>query len=235
MKSIGIITVNHNRKLILTLWCEAILRLRRETDTYIPAVVVSGSEDRCICENRHIHHIEQENLPVSAKLNRAMAYMRSMGVDYVMILGSDNIMSTETYQRINEEVQKGYNVVGVQNIYFFGTAGVYKGNMVHYQGKNMLGVCKTISSDVLDKVNWKPWSKDKNYGLDGLASVTIKPHVKTAKIVENAMVFDMKSKQQMNRFEFWYDKIKVKEDPQKLFGILSTEEREVLNQIMNVR
>jgi hypothetical protein len=211
---------------------ESVNRLRRETETYIPAVVVSGSEDKGICENGHIVHIEQENYPVSEKYNRAMAYMRSIKVDYCMILGSDNVMSTETYQRINTEVQKGYDLVGVQNIYFFGTAGIYKGDMVKFTGKSMLGVCKTISSSVLDKVDWRPWTKDKNWGLDGLVTLAIKPHVQTSKIVDDAVVFDIKSKQNLNRVDFWCKKIKEREDPQKLYEILSTEEREILNQIM---
>lgn len=232
VKTLGLICANHNRPLILSLWVSCINRLRRETETYIPAVVVSGSEDKRICENGHIVHIEQENYPVSEKYNTAMSYMRSLGVSSVMITGSDNVMSTETYQRINTEVQKGYDLVGVQNIYFFGTAGTYKGDMVKFTGKSMLGVCKTISSSVLDKVDWRPWTKDKNWGLDGLVTLAIKPYVQTSKIVDDAVVFDIKSKQNLNRVDFWCKKIKEREDPQKLYEILSVEEREILNQIM---
>lgn len=104
--------------------------------------------------------------------------------------------------------------------------------MVKFTGKSMLGVCKTISSSVLDKVDWRPWTKDKNWGLDGLVTLAIKPYVQTSKIVDDAVVFDIKSKQNLNRVDFWCKKIKEREDPQKLYEILSVEEREILNQIM---
>ena len=232
MKSLGIITANHNRPKILELWCCSINRLRRETETFIPAVVVSDIEDRPTCEKYHIHHSVKENNPVSEKYNKAMDFMRVLGIDNVMILGSDNVMSTETYQRINEEVQKGYDLVGIRDIYFFGTAGAYRGNMVKFQGKNMLGVCKTISSTVLDKVGWRPWTRDKNWGLDALVTHAIKPYVQTSKVVDDAVVFDIKGKENLNRFDFWYKKIGVKEDPQKLYEIISEEEREILKIIL---
>jgi len=236
MKTIGIITANYNRKQICELWCAMVNRLRRDTETYIPAVVVSGAEDKTACDKYHIIHIEQDNLPVSAKYNRAMSYMRSLGIDYVLISGSDNSFSTNTWLRIVAEAEKGYDVIGVSNIYFFSTDGMHRGEMVNLKAKNMLGVAKTISSRVLDRVDWKPWSKDKNHGLDGLASVTIKPYVQTTKMLDDVEVWDIKnSVQQLNRFNFWWQKIKVKENPQKLYSTLGEEEMNILNSIMKCR
>jgi hypothetical protein len=231
--TIGIITINYKRQKVLELWAAGISRLRKETDTFIPAVVVSDAEDKPTCDKYNIVHIEQENKPVTAKWNRAMSYMRSIGVDYVMILGSDNLISTDTYNRIYAEADKGYGLIGVDSIWFYALDGMHKGKMVRYEKlQRIMGVAKTISSRVLEQVNWKPWSYDRNWGMDAIASDTIKPFVKSTKILSNTEVFDMKNSNiQINRFKMWFDKVKVKEDPLKLFSVISSEEKQIIESI----
>ena len=227
----GIITINHGRPSILSIWCAGINRLRNEIGEYIPAVVVSGEEDRAICKHYHVEHIIQRNNPATEKFNRGMAYMRSLGIDYVLISGSDNVFSTDTIRRIMAEADKGYDLIGIQDIYFYSTDGVTRGEMVHFNSKHILGVGKTISAKILDKIDWRPWTAPKNWGMDAMVTMAIRPHVQTTKIVENAECFDLKGRDNINKFSMWGRKIKKREDPQKLYGIMSKEELEILNKI----
>ena len=102
MKSFCIITANWNRPEVLTLWCASIKRIREDLDIFIPAVVVSDRWDSTICNKYHIHHINHRNNPVSEKFNAGCKYAESIGVDYVMVLGSDDIVSTDTIRRDKE-------------------------------------------------------------------------------------------------------------------------------------
>lgn len=230
---IGIIAPNYGRKNIFNLWCASIQRLRIEMGCYMPAVVVSEEEDKGMCQRYAIHHITQKNNPVSAKFNTAV-YALQGEVDAVMIMGSDDVISTRTFNRIACEIDRGYDLVGVDTVYFFATDGVNKGKMVKLVAHNrILGVAKAISASVLDRVDWKPWNVEKNWGLDAVAQNAIKPYVQTSKVVEDAEVFDLKSKTNINKATFWIgQKIKQLEDPEKLFSILGQEETEILKQIL---
>lgn len=202
-----------------------------QTETYIPTVVVSQPSDERICNHYKIPHIAQNNFPVSEKYNRAMAYMKGIGVDYVMIVGSDDIISTDTYLRIKEKADKGYDLVGINRIYFYAADRTDRGKMVLLNSRYMLGVCKTISSGVLDKVGWRPWTRDKNWGLDALVTQSVRPHVQTSVIVENADVFDLKTRDNINKSSFWFKKIHELQDPQKLYDNLSQEQIDILRKI----
>jgi hypothetical protein len=171
------------------------------------------------------------NKPVSEKFNRAFKWMQNYGVDYVMITGSDNLLSYDTYNRIYAEAEKGYDLIGVNSIYFYSLDGQFKGSMVKLESNKILGVCKTISARVLDKIDWRPWTVEKDWGLDAIASNTIRPHVETTKLLENTEVFDCKSRENLNKYSFWHNKLKEKQDPQKLFSILSEEEKQIIKSI----
>ncbi len=229
--TIGIITPNYGRQKVLDLWCASIERLRRDTDTYIPAVVVSGEEDKTICDKHFVNHVTHENKPVSEKFNKGFEFMRDYGVDYVMIMGSDDIISTETYKRIYAEAEKGYDVIGVDSIYFYALDSIWKGKLAKLNAKRMLGVGKTISAKVLDKTEWRPWNVDKNWGLDAIASNCIRPYAQTYKTLSDTKIFDLKSSQNMNKSTFWFAKIKERENPSEFLSILSGEELQILKTI----
>lgn len=229
---IGIIAPNNGRPHILRLYLACLQRLRIDLGTDIPAVVVSGREDKNICVQYNTYHIEAPNNPVSNKFNLGMSFMQDKA-DAVMIMGSDDLISTDTFKRLVAEVEKGYDLVGVDQVYFFATDGINKGKMVLLERPDrMLGVAKIISSRVLDKVNWQPWVKERNWGLDGIAQEAIRPFVSTIKLVKGAEVYDLKSKENLNKSTFWFGKIKELQDPAKLWSILGEEETQLLKQIL---
>jgi len=157
MSSLGIITINNGRPQVLRLWCAQIKRLRTEINEYIPAVVVSGEEDKNLCASYGVWHITELNVKdkVSFKWNTAMDYMRGIGADAVTIMGSDDIMSTEFYRKTYEHVEKGIDLIGVINAYFYCSYGLDRGKLVKLEGRAMLGIGKTVSSRILDLADWR--------------------------------------------------------------------------------
>jgi hypothetical protein len=240
MKTLGIITANYKRPKILELWCASIKRIGEELGMYIPTVCISGIEDTMTCVKYGITHIPQENHPVSEKFNRGMEFAKDLGWDYTMILGSDDICSTDTIRKIMEEMEKGFQVIGMDNIYFYGADSPHKGKLVHLQGTRLLGVGKTIRSDVLDKVDWRPWPKKvykagqlatgKDWGLDALVTQCIAPHANSYSILSDTIIVDCKSKDSMNFMSLWVKKLPLV-DPQVFYNILGEEEKQILAQI----
>jgi glycosyltransferase involved in cell wall biosynthesis len=74
MPNIGIVTINYNRPRILDLWLASIDRLRKAVG-WFPAVVVSERADADACGDHGVHHIYQENEPVSFKWNTGVQWL----------------------------------------------------------------------------------------------------------------------------------------------------------------
>ena len=229
MRSFGIATINYGRPGVLRLWCASIRRLRAELDMFIPAVVVSGEEDKAICNEYKIWHVTQQNRPVTEKFNRSYAYMKSQGLDYVVLSGSDDIMSTQLVRNLMVEMEKGTDLIGVTSIYFYAGDGLMRGKLVRLDHRNILAPAKTVSAKVLDGCDWRPWNIEKNWGMDAIFAKSIAPHVKTKKAV-GGMVVDVKTRVNLNSFNIWGRRLPVV-DPQELYGWLSNEELTILNSL----
>lgn len=225
MKTLGIITINNGRQNVLRLWCAQIKRLREEFGMFIPAIVVSGEEDKSICNSYHIIHTTQVNNPATRKWNTAMKYMRSIGMDYVMILGSDDIISTRYVTQVMELMEEDIDLIGTQTIYFYCGQGADRGTLVKLFNGTLKGIGKTVSKRVLDKCDWQPWDVDKNWGMDAIAQKNFAKHYKSLRIV-NDVIVDVKTKANLNSFRVFKRYPVV---PSNVFtDILSEEELQIL-------
>jgi len=234
MKTFGIATINYKRRQVLKLWLAQITRLKTDLDMHIPCVVVSGEEDKDLCAQHGVWHITYKNRPVHEKFNRAYEYMKSIDVDYVILSGSDDIMSTDTLRNIMVEMEKGTDLIGVTTLYFYAGDGRDRGKLVKLTHRNILAPAKTVSKRVLDICDWYLWRpyKDEghNAGLDQLMTKTIRPHCKTKKAVEGFVV-DVKTREcQMNRFNIWGNRL-PEVNPQEFYNILSDKELEILKRL----
>ena len=225
-KTLGIITVSYLRPNVLRLWCASINRIREQLDMFIPAVVVSDESDKRICNNYHIAHITQQNKPVTEKFNRAMGYMRNIGQTNVMILGSDDIVSTDFVRKTLVEVEKGIDLIYVETFYFFCGQGLDRGKLVRLTNKQIKGIGKTVSSRVLDQCDWRPWNRERSWGMDAIANKVFLQFANSKSVVED-MIVDVKTRDNLNSFRIWSKRL-PQEDPQRFYDILSDEELKIL-------
>jgi hypothetical protein len=222
----GICTINHLRPRVFELWCAQIKRLRYDFDCYIPAVCVADMDEKETCDRYNIVHFFSANYPVSIKWNIGFKYFWSLGCDYVMILGSDNIISTQLMRNVVEQMEKGISLIGIDCIYFYAGDGKDRGKLIKMQTKQILGVAKTISKDVLDAVAWKPFPQEKNWGIDAICSKTIAPYVTTKSIIEGLCV-DVKTRDNLNKFSCFGNRYEII-NPDVFYNILSEEEKTLL-------
>lgn len=230
MSSLGIITINFNRPRVLKLWCAQIKRLRTAFDLDFPAVVVSDISDVKTCADYNVAHIIQENKPVTEKFNTAMRYMRTQEVDAVMILGSDDLISSRFYLKTLEQVSLGIDYIGIKILYFYAGDGQYKGRLVKLDrtyATSFFGTGRTVSRTLLDQCDWRLWDMQRNWGMDAIAVKNINLYAKTRACIDEMLV-DVKTRVNLNRFNVWGDRL-----PQipatEFYKILSEEELQILN------
>ena len=232
MTKLGIITINHGRPQVLSLWCAQMKRLRNDTQSDIPAVVVSGEEDKAICERWDVAHVTQKNKPVTAKFNTAFYYMRDMGVDYVTIVGSDDIISTRFLRNTFSLMEAGVDLIGVWEFYFYCGHGRDRGKLVRLERANsrtFLGIGRTVNKRVLDQCDWTLWDVEKDWGMDAIASKNLAKYSVTRAKVEG-MIVDVKTNDNLNSFRIWSDRL-PSVNPQEFYNILSKEELQILNSL----
>ena len=228
--SFGIVTVNNGRPKVFKLFCASMKRLRTQVGIDFPVVCVSGVEDRNTCDEYGIGHIIQANKPVSKKFDTACKYMQKLNMDYICVLGSDDILSTSLLKSLISEMNKGISLIGIKELYFYGTEKQFKGKLLYIRLTSLAGVCRTIHKSILDKVDWMPWGADKDWGMDSLAMKRIRPYVTTESVVEG-MVVDVKSDCNLNRFSYWNSKVKEPTPAKVFYDTLSDEEFEILQTI----
>lgn len=226
----GIVTINNGRPKVFKLFCASMKRLRTQVGIDFPVVCVSGIEDRKTCDDYGIGHIVQANKPVSRKFDTACKYMQKLGVSYICVMGSDDIMSTSLLKSLISEMNKGISLIGIKELYFYGTEKNFKGKLLYIRLTSLAGVCRTIHKSILDKVDWMPWNADKGWGMDGLMMKRIRPHITTQSVVEG-MVVDVKSVCNLNHFSYWASKIRQETPATVFYEMLSDEELEILHTI----
>lgn len=228
MTSFGIVTINSGRPKVLKLWCSQIDRLRYDMSMLFPAVCVSGDEDKRICEEYAVDHITWGNKPVTQKWVQGFKYMRELNVSYVLILGSDDIMSSDLLHTEIKQMERGIDLIGVDKIYFYAGDGPHRGQMTSIMGRKILAPAKVISAKVLDKIDWLICPTDKNWGMDAIMDKTIRPFVGISAVVQG-MVVDVKTKINLNSFRVFMGR--QKENPQEFYNILSYNELELLKRL----
>jgi len=226
----GVLTINNGRQRILKLFGESILRSKRGVNIKFPVICVSGIEDKPICSHYDIEHITYPNSPATYKWNIGMERMRQLDLDYVIILGSDDIVSTDAFINIITAMEAGHDLIGFTTIYVYDVDGRTRGQLRRLDGRSMFGVGKTIHRSILDKVNWQPWeySAPRNWGMDAIVSRNTNPHVTNRAIVEG-MIVDCKTKENLNKFSMFISNKKGYVVDNKLFfDFLSEEEKQIL-------
>ncbi len=163
------------------------------------------------------------------KWNHAMYYMREViCADAVMILGSDDVISTQYYLKTLEQVEKGIDLIGTESAYFYSGQGRDKGKMVRLQGKALLGIGKTVSKRILDEAGWTLWRVAKGWGMDAMAQQEIVKHAPTKAIISDIIV-DVKTRENLNSFNVFKKRQEV--DAKLFYDILSEEEKLILKSL----
>jgi len=232
--TIGIITTNFGRVPILEIFAEGITRLRDETQRIIPCVCVGSEDGAETCRSHTIDHIIYPNSPLTSKFNRACLEMKDR-CDYVMILGSDNLISTKTFLNVVEECDKGADLIGFSEVYFYCLDDVHTGKLIHFKHTTVLGVGRTISAKVLDNLNWQPWVITRDRAIDTIMLDAVRPFVKTRSLLDGEFVVDLKTSMNLNPVKFWAQKLGYMNSDRLLWDNIGPRESELIRNYINNR
>ena len=225
----GIVTISYRRTEVLHLFLASIKRLRSEVGDF-PCVVVGDAEHASLCRKYEVVHLTQANHPATAKWNTGVGFLMENGCDYICIMGSDDVMSTDLLKNLIIEMDKGTDLIGINTVYFYAGDGSHRGKLRKLEApRQILGVARTIRRGIIEQAG-PLWKADKSWGMDHLCLRSILPYVVTSKIVEGVCV-DVKTRESLNKFTFWLGKIPHGAAVELFYDIMSEEEKQLLQMI----
>ena len=173
---VAVITYMHRREEMFKLHANCVKRLAEKYDV-IPIVVnsIEYPAKKLVESYGFEYHEHPNKVPqqywLGTKANFAVICASCHNPDYVMVLDSDDIISDSFFEMFLEQMKLGIDVIGVRDLYFwslhtkrsaFNVFGYYQG-----RGTRITGVGKTMSRNILEKVDWCPFNRKVNSGLDG--------------------------------------------------------------------
>jgi hypothetical protein len=132
--------------------------------------IVSNDEDQCLCKELGVNHIRYSNEKLGEKWNRGLASARELEWDYLVTLGSDDIVKEslfDFYISCNK-----MDMVITDKIHFIDTI-TGKATITGEISRARIGAGRRISRKVIEACNYKLWSDEKNRSLDQDSNATI--------------------------------------------------------------
>jgi len=210
---IGIKTMMWKRPAVFEIYAAGVKRL---VDNFgvIPYVIGSeGNVSRERCEKHGFNYIEYPNEPLGAKANACLRAMRGH-VDYVLNLGSDDLISNSLMQWFVKLMKEGYDLIGIRDVYFYER---FRNRLIYWPGYTdrrrgeSLGLGRVLSAKLLDTFDWEMWDEDINMSLDWSMTQKLKglTNKKIISIKEtNTFAVDIKDGDSMGEFKTFIKKIK---------------------------
>lgn len=185
MSTLAIVTCFWRRPRVSRVYWAGIARLRaahRLLGLRVVAVLSRDDHDNIALARQQGAHVTialHPNEPLCDKFNAGTrAARRLKGVDRVMVLGSDDVISTSALRLLLDASTRA-DVVGPRDFYFYDAASArlkyWPGYAsTHERSGRPIGAGRIMTRAVLDRFAWAPWPKHPTQrGQDGQLDVAL--------------------------------------------------------------
>jgi hypothetical protein len=240
----------HNRPLVTRLWHVAARRVARSWEPHHETrVYVAGDQDvhRALASEFGATFIEVPNLPLGAKINAPTEAAWRWGADYVVTLGSDNIITPTLAQQYwtvftggGSDVPTPY--IGLRSLRVIEPTTQ---RALHVRGHahpsrigETIGPGRTFSRALLDALHGRPWPDKLSRGADFRVTLRLRQlgHRAPTCVLEgngDAYLLDIKGVANMWSFDHLarVTHIAVPDDYERMLAALPREEWEIVRQL----
>ncbi len=174
-------------------------------------VIVAGSEgdkSRKMVEAEGFQYIEIPNQPLALKMNTTTLAAADLNPDYVICMGSDDILSVELLEHYKIWMDKKYDFIGCQDFYFYDLkskkAAYWGGYRDRRRRMHTAGAGRCISKRLMDRWGWRCWKVSDSDMLDNSMQGRIRGKQRIINLKnEGLFALDIKSPTNMTPFKLW--------------------------------
>ncbi len=216
---IVILTCVYKRPQILKLFLENFQALRKDLiETIDLTMIMAGAvwDDYAVWKTydqykEGILWVEMSNKQLGRKWNATSKYLRHKDFDYVLILGSDDLINKTLLTKYIDHAKAGYNYFGLKDMFVLNSK---TGEMIYWKGYThnrkgeTIGAGRMLSKRIVEELDYTLWDDKLNRGLDGSMTSRIKklPFVNEKVFSyqkDSVLVCDVKSDVNIWSFRVW--------------------------------
>lgn len=195
------VTAVWGRLAVTRVWWAAAVRsaLQLNAKGIKTRIVVGGSEPehRALCEENGGEWVETPNRPLGAKWNNICeAAFKETDSEYMLVLGSDDVMSPAMVDGYVIPIKKGTPYAGLQSCNFYNTAN---GRLFNFSQFGVtVGCGRLLHRNLLKLAEYRPWNETKEKGLDrSMDDKILRGNVLVEKLTTNVArwIVDIKSQE----------------------------------------
>lgn len=203
------------REPIFNIWAQAVKDIIESSNHEI-IVVCAGScpQDRTMVVNHGFYYVHTPNVPLGRKAQKRLDVCKGLNADKVLFLGSDDIVSRETFEYI---VSRHAEHTASMDLYYWADNKlVYSQGYINDRKGEPMAVGRCLTSSFLDRIGWRLWNKKLLRFIDKSASKMIRSGEPTSHYywlrTTNNMVLDIKSAESLTPFQWRlnYEKTRVR-------------------------
>jgi hypothetical protein len=177
-------------------------------------VIIAGSEgetSRQMVEKHGFIYTEMPNEPLSEKANKPVLIAKEHNVDYVLAVGSDDVISPGLMAAYDKRMKKAMDYIAVLDFYFYdlksGRASYWGGYLEDYRKGCACGAGRLMSKKLMDAWGWQPWEVKHSRVLDNSIQEKLKITSHTSDVFsikeQGLYALDIKSATNMTPFAQW--------------------------------
>lgn len=206
-----ITTLVWKRPEIFEIWATAVCRMINEFPSVEFDVLVAGSEgetSKQMVEFYGFDYLETPNSPLGLKANLRLQACKKYNADYILFLGSDDLMSNEAFEFIYIQMLQGYDEIAPMDLYIYDTKSdtlVYSCGYTNHRRGERLAIGRAIKCDLFHQMGWTLWDGGINKSLDGSAKKRLDRCIKNPCYYwlksNGLMIVDIKSEMNISPFK----------------------------------
>jgi hypothetical protein len=213
--TICLLTCVYRRPKIFDVFLKNYIYLKHEFRNYAELkLVVVGNKDEdpenfAIANSSGVvNWVHSVNLPLGKKWNTGLSEIKNIDADYIMIVGSDDLIDKKLLTKYVDLANKRADYVGVIDLYFMnsvnGRMGYWPGYLTSKKGET-IGCARMFRKEIAEKFNYKLWADHLNKSLDGsltahFKKINLKPIPLSCK-KDDIFVMDLKSQTNIWSFD----------------------------------
>ena len=210
-KRLAIVTGVWKRPEVFEIFANQTKKLKhKDVDIVVIVAGSEGEESKYMVEKHGFKYIEINNTPLAHKMNATTDLAGQYAVDYVLCVGSDDIISQELFDIYVEQMNKGIDYVAVLDWYFYDTQTdkfAYWGGYTDKREGHTCGAGRLLSNRLMRLFGWQPWNIEHSHILDDSMQKKLLdiPHTSYIFKLKDKGVYgiDIKSSTNMTPFELW--------------------------------
>lgn len=210
---IAIVTGIWQRPEVFRMFAQGV-KVLQENSPHEIKCFVSGSEgetSKQLVESFGFSYIEILNDPLAKKMNASVLLAKEFGPDYILCVGSDDIISPGLLTAYERHMRSKIDFIGVTDFYFWdyakNRASYWGGYKEAWRRGHTAGAGRMISKRLMDIWKWQPWNNEHNRILDTSIQEKLArtPHTTATFSMKSQGVFglDIKSDTNMTPFKLW--------------------------------